>query len=146
MSRNIRNRPVFASRRMAVVVTVERGGSRSRRWLKAREVQLPLNVEAPLEMTREALSSFAVEMGLKVAQCLLADEVTQCCGQRHERVANRSEMRFGHQRGFIMIAGQKVSVDKPRVRYTDDRGKRNSSGTSSCNRQKPCRKLRRTTW
>ena len=61
-------------------------------------------------------------MGLKVAQCLLADEVTQRCGQRHERVANRSETRFGHQRGFITIAGQKVSVDKPRVRYTDDRG------------------------
>ncbi len=89
---------------------------------QAREVQLPLNVEALLEMTREALSSFAVEMGLKVAQCLLADEVTQRCGQRHERVANRSETRFGHQRGFITIAGQKVSVDKPRVRYTDDRG------------------------
>lgn len=34
----------------------------------------------------------------------------------------RSQTRFGHQRGFITIAGQKVSVDKPRVRYTDDRG------------------------
>ena len=42
---------------------------------QAREVQLPLDVESLLELTREALSSFAVEMGLKVAQCLLADEV-----------------------------------------------------------------------
>jgi transposase-like protein len=89
---------------------------------QAREVQLPLNVEALLEMTREALSSFAVEMGLKVAQCLLEDEVTQRCSRRHERVPNRSETRFGHQRGFITIAGQKVPVEKPRVRYTDDRG------------------------
>jgi putative transposase len=89
---------------------------------RAREVQLPLDVEALLEMTREALSSFAVEMGLKVAQCLLEDEVTQRCGQRHERVPGRSQTRFGHQRGFVTIAGQKVSVDKPRVRYTDDRG------------------------
>jgi putative transposase len=89
---------------------------------QAREVQLPLNVEALLEMTREALSSFAVEMGLKVAQCLLEDEVTQRCGQRHERVPSRSETRFGHQRGFVTIAGQKVSVEKPRVRRTDGRG------------------------
>lgn len=89
---------------------------------QAREVQLPLCVEAVLEMSRETLSSFAVEMGLKVAQCLLEDEVTQRCGQRHERVLNRTETRFGHQRGFITIAGQKVTVDKPRVRYTDDRG------------------------
>jgi transposase-like protein len=89
---------------------------------QAREVQLPLDVEALLEMTREALSSFAVEMGLKVAQCLLEDEVTQRCGQRHERLANRTETRFGHQRGFVTIAGQKVPVEKPRVRWTDGRG------------------------
>ncbi len=88
----------------------------------SREVQLPLNVEALVEMTREAPSSFAVEMGLKVAQCLLEDEVTQRCGQRHERVPDRSQTRFGHQSGFITIAGQKVSVEKPRVRYTDGRG------------------------
>jgi transposase-like protein len=89
---------------------------------QAREVQLPLDVEALLEMTREALSSFAVEMGLKVAQCLLEDEVTQRCGQRHERLPSRTETRFGHQRGFVTIAGQKVSVEKPRVRSTDGRG------------------------
>jgi putative transposase len=85
---------------------------------QAREVQLPLCVEALLEMTREALSSFAVEMGLKVAQCLLEDAVTQRCGERHARVPNRTKTRFGHQRGFITIAGQKVPVEKPRVRST----------------------------
>lgn len=106
-----------------------RGGQRRRvRQIKrqamaqASEVQLPLDVEALLEMTREALSSFAVEMGLKVAQCLLEDEVTQRCGQRHERVPHRTETRFGHQRGFVTIAGQKVPVAKPRVRSTDGRG------------------------
>lgn len=87
-----------------------------------REVQLPLDVESLLEMSREALSSFAVEMGLKVAQCLLADEVAQRCGGRHERQAARKETRFGQQHGFITIGGQKVAIDKPRVRYTDGRG------------------------
>jgi putative transposase len=89
---------------------------------QAREVQLPLDVAALVEMTREALSSFAVEMGLKVAQCLLEDEVTQRCGQRHERQPGRQETRFGHQAGFITIAGQKVSLAKPRVRSTHGRG------------------------
>jgi transposase-like protein len=89
---------------------------------QAREVQLPLDVEALVEMSRQSLSSFAVEVGLKVAQCLLEDEVTQRCGQRHERLPGRAETRFGHQRGFITIASQKVPVEKPRVRYTDDRG------------------------
>ena len=85
---------------------------------QSREVQLPLNVAALVELTREALSSFAVEMGLKVAQCLLEDEVKERCGERHERQPNRQETRFGHQRGFITIAGQKVSLAKPRVRST----------------------------
>jgi putative transposase len=89
---------------------------------QGREVALPLDVESLLKLTRETLSSFAVEVGLKVAHCLLADEVRQRCGERHERVENRSETRFGQQRGFITIAGQKVSLDKPRVRYTDGRG------------------------
>jgi putative transposase len=89
---------------------------------QAREVQLPLDIEALVELSRQSLSSFAVEVGLKIAQCLLEDEVTQRCGERHERLANRRTTRFGHQRGFITIAGQKVPVDKPRVRYTDDRG------------------------
>lgn len=89
---------------------------------QAREVQLPLDVEMLVEMSRQALSSFAVEVGLKVAQCLLEDEVTQRCGQRHERLPGREETRFGHQRGFVTIAGQKVPVEKPRVRSTDGRG------------------------
>ena len=89
---------------------------------QAREVQLPLDVDALLELSREALSSFAVEMGLKVAQCLLEDEVTQRCGARHERQPGRQETRFGHQPGYITLAGQKVSLAKPRVRSTRGRG------------------------
>lgn len=89
---------------------------------QAREVQLPLDIEALVEMTRQSLSSFAVEVGLRVAQCLLEDEVTQRCGERHERQPDRQETRFGHQPGYITIAGQKVSLAKPRVRSTNGRG------------------------
>lgn len=89
---------------------------------QAREVQLPLDIEALVEMTRQSLSSFAVEVGLRVAQCLLEDEVTQRCGARHERLPERQETRFGHQPGYITIAGQKVSLAKPRVRSTSGRG------------------------
>jgi putative transposase len=89
---------------------------------QAGEVQLPLDIESLVELSRQSLSTFAIEVGLRVAQCLLEDEVTQRCGERHERLANRRQTRFGHQRGFITIAGQKVPVAKPRVRYTDDRG------------------------
>jgi len=89
---------------------------------QARELQLPLDVESLVEMTRQTLSSFATEMGLRVAQCLLEDEVTQRCGPRHERRPERDVTRFGHQQGYVTIAGQKASIQKPRLRYTAGRG------------------------
>lgn len=88
----------------------------------ARELQLPLDVEALVEMSRQTLSTFATEMGLLVAQRLLEDEVTQRCGERHERRPDRELTRFGHQQGYVTIAGQKASLRKPRMRYTDERG------------------------
>jgi putative transposase len=102
-------------------------GKRRKRFTRqaqtqARELQLPLDVESLVEMTRQTLSSFATEMGLRVAQCLLEDEVTQRCGQRHERRPERDLTRFGHQRGYVTIAGQKAPIQKPRIRFIDQRG------------------------
>lgn len=83
---------------------------------RAEQVQQPLGIEALMELARESLSSFAVEVGLRMAQCLLEDEVTQRCGRRHERDPVRTQTRYGHQRGFVTLGGQKLPLAKPRVR------------------------------
>ena len=49
---------------------------------KTGEVQLVLDREELVAMMQDSLSSFAAEMGLKVATLLLEDEVNQRCGQR----------------------------------------------------------------
>lgn len=90
--------------------------------VQAREIQLPLDVESLVEMTRRTLSSFATEMGLLVAQRLLEDEVTQRCGQRYDRQPDRLLTRFGHQGGYVTIAGQKASIRKPRIRHVGHGG------------------------
>jgi hypothetical protein len=79
-------------------------------------VQQPLGIEALTELARESLSSFAVEVGLRMAQCLLEDEVTQRCGPRHERDPSRTQSRHGPQRGFVTLGGQKLPIPQPRVR------------------------------
>lgn len=89
---------------------------------QAEQVQLPLSIEGLIEMARQSLSSFAVEVGLKMAECLLEDEVTRRCGPRYERLSERGETRYGHQGGYVTIAGQKVPVRKPRVRSTTGSG------------------------
>ena len=55
-----------------------------------------------------------------VAVGLLEDEVEQLCGGRYERgPEKRVARRHGAQRGWAMVAGQKVPLTRPRVRHTD---------------------------
>jgi putative transposase len=91
---------------------------RTRQTEKAREIQLTLNPEEVVAMLQDSLTDFATEMGLKVARLLLEDEVNQRCGSRYERVPERTVTRYGHQRGVVVIAGQKLPVERPRLRYT----------------------------
>ena len=85
---------------------------------KARQVQLTLDAEEVLTMLRDSLTAYATEIGLKVARLVLDDEVTQRCGARYERVRERTVTRYGRQRGVVVIAGQKLPIQRPRIRYT----------------------------
>ena len=87
-----------------------------------RQIQLPLDREELLELMQESLESLALELGLLVASGLLEDEVTRLCGPRYQRQPDRTHTRYGHQRGVATLAGQKVAIERPRVRHTDDRG------------------------
>jgi putative transposase len=91
---------------------------RERQAEKAGEVQLVLDREELVAMMQDSLTSFATGMGLRVATLLLEDEVNRHCGRRYERVPERTVTRYGHQRGVAVIAGQKLPIRRPRVRYT----------------------------
>jgi putative transposase len=91
---------------------------RKRQVGKDRTVQLVLDPEELVTIMQDSLTSFATEMGLKVASLLLEDEVNQRCGSRYERVPGRTVTRYGHQRGVAVIAGQKLPIPRPRMRYT----------------------------
>jgi transposase-like protein len=73
-------------------------------------------------MMQDSLTDFATEMGLKVAYLLLQDEVNQRCGLRYERAPERTLTRYGHQRGVAVIPGQKLPIQRPRIRYTQQCG------------------------
>jgi putative transposase len=85
---------------------------------KTGEVQLVLDREELVAMMQDSLTDFATEMGLKVASLLLEDEVNQRCGWRYQRAPERTVTRYGHQRGVAVIAGQKLPIPRPRMRYT----------------------------
>jgi putative transposase len=79
-------------------------------------VQLPLGPEALPAMLSDELHSFAIDLGLLMANRFLEAEVTRLCGQRYERQPQRQHTRYGHQPGFVTVAGQKATIRRPRVR------------------------------
>lgn len=82
-------------------------------------LQLSLEPEAALAMLRQEIHAFAVQAGLAVAQSLLADEVQRLCGPRYAHDPNAALHRHGKQPGWATMAGQRIRVDKPRVRRKD---------------------------
>lgn len=87
-----------------------------RRVIEGEPQQMMLDRGELLRQLQRSVHSFGAEVGLIVAQQLLAEEVRDKCGERHQRTADRVGQRYGTQRGVITIAGQKLPVKRPRVR------------------------------
>lgn len=86
--------------------------------VEAGQVQLCLPIAEILAAARESLESALGEIGLLVMNGLIQDEVTQLVGDRHERQEGRHAYRWGRERGYVSFAGQKLPLERPRVRST----------------------------
>lgn len=82
-------------------------------------LQLSLPIAEILAAGRENLEAAIGQIGLLVMHGLIQDEVTQLVGERHERSEDRAAYRWGQERGFITFAGQKLPLERPRVRSVD---------------------------
>ena len=85
-------------------------------------VTLAATRDEVLAMMHDSLHSFATEMGVLVACQLLEQDVAELCGRRYERGVSRTVYRHGTQGGYVVLAGQKIAIDRPRVRAADDDG------------------------
>jgi putative transposase len=81
-------------------------------------VQLTLDRAEVLREMQEGLHRFGVTLGLEITALMMKDEVERLCGSRYEHPPQRKATRHGQQRGVITIAGQKIGIERPRVRST----------------------------
>lgn len=79
-------------------------------------VQLTLDRSDVLREMQEGLHQVGVRLGVELAALLMNDEVDRLCGTRYEHQPDRGASRHGKQRGVITIAGQKMGIERPRVR------------------------------
>jgi transposase-like protein len=54
-------------------------------------------------------------------QLLMEEEVRHLVGERSQTMPERTANRWGSERGYCVVMGQKVALERPRVRSTEDR-------------------------
>ena len=83
-------------------------------------VQLSLPIAQILAGAHDAVEAVAGQAGLLVMRAIIDQEVKDLTGgERHERSTNRHGFRWGHEEGYVYFAGQKLPVNRPRVRGLD---------------------------
>src|SRR3954447_7322840 len=70
---------------------------------------------------RKGVGELIRQAGLQVMELLMQEEVREVVGERSQRQAERTVNRWGSERGYCVVMGQKVPMQRPRVRTTDDK-------------------------
>src|SRR5437763_3373154 len=83
-------------------------------------VQLVLPIAEMVGWLRQGVGAVIREAGLRVMELLMEEEVRERVGERSQPQPDRAANRWGKERGFCVVMGQKVPIDRPRVRTTDD--------------------------
>jgi transposase-like protein len=84
-------------------------------------VQMVLPMAEMVGWLHKGVGALIRQAGLRVMELLMEEEVRERVGERSQPQADRTANRWGKERGYCVVMGQKVPIDRPRVRTTDDR-------------------------
>jgi transposase-like protein len=83
-------------------------------------VQMMLPMAEMVGWLRQGVGELIRQAGLRLMDLLMQEEVRELVGERSQRQAERKANRWGTERGYCVVMGQKVPLERPRVRTTDD--------------------------
>ncbi len=83
-------------------------------------VQLVLPMAEMVGWLRQGVGELIRQAGLQLVGLLMEEEVRELVGERSQPQTERKANRWGKERGFCVVMGQKVPIERPRVRTTDD--------------------------
>jgi putative transposase len=84
-------------------------------------VQMVLPMAEMVGWLRKGVGELVRQAGLQLMDLLMQEEVRELVGERSQRQADRKANRWGSERGYCVVMGQKVPIDRPRVRTTEDK-------------------------
>jgi len=85
-----------------------------------RSVQMVLPMAEMLGWLRKGVGELIRQAALELINLFMQEEVRELVGERSHRQPDRTSNRWGSERGYCVVMGQKVPIQRPRVRSTDD--------------------------
>jgi len=85
------------------------------------EVQMVLPIAEMVGWLRKGAGELVREAGLQLMGLLMEEEVRQLAGERNRQQPDRTSNRWGTERGYCVVMGQKVPIQRPRVRTIEDK-------------------------
>src|SRR5258708_30673195 len=70
---------------------------------------------------RKGVGALIRQAGLQLMELLMEEGVRDLVGDRSQPQAGRTANRWGKERGYCVVMGQKVPIDRPRVGTTDEK-------------------------
>jgi putative transposase len=83
-------------------------------------VQMVLPLAELVGWLRQGVGALIRQAGLQLMELLMEEEVREVVGERSRPQPDRTANRWGKEQGFCVVMGQKVRMERPRVRSTDD--------------------------
>src|ERR1700756_392169 len=84
-------------------------------------VQMVLPLAEMVGWLRKGVGELIRQAGLQLMDLLMQEEVRELAGERSQQQPERTASRWGSERGYCVVMGQKVPIDRPRVRTTDEK-------------------------
>src|SRR4051812_22905300 len=84
-------------------------------------VQMVLPMAAMVGWLRKGVGELVRQAGLQLMSLLMDEEVRELAGERSRPQPERTANRWGKERGYCVVMGQKVPIERPRVRTTEDK-------------------------
>jgi transposase-like protein len=85
------------------------------------DVQLVLPLAETLGWLRTGVGELIRQAGLQLMELMMEEEVRALVGERSQPRPERTANRWGTEKGYCVVMGQKVPIERPRVRTTEDR-------------------------
>jgi putative transposase len=84
-------------------------------------VQMVLPMAEMVGWLRRGVGELVRQAGLQLMSLLMEEEVRTLAGERSQPQPERTASRWGKEQGYCVVMGQKVPIERPRVRTTEER-------------------------